>query len=77
MKLTNEKEMSEWAFYQCYNGNDTEEMRDLINDNYGIYCYCYFIKNSIEMRNKFTDKEWERQLDKELIKRINGKNPFL
>ena len=39
MKLTNEKEISEWAYYQCKNGNDTIQMRRLITNS----CYVYLL----------------------------------
>jgi len=42
MKLTNEKEISRWAYEQCKKGNDIIQMRNLITDNYWIYCYCLY-----------------------------------
>jgi len=37
MKLTDEREMSGWAYWQCRNGNDTPEIRDLITDSSDSY----------------------------------------
>ena len=49
MKLTNKWEISEWAYHQCLNGNDTEEMRDLITEEAHIYSYCKKIEDRTDM----------------------------
>jgi len=56
MKLIDEEEISEWAFYQCKNGNDTIQMRRLITNIFWIQCYCNDIKNLKEMRYKITNR---------------------
>jgi len=55
MKATNEYDMSEWAYDQCIDGNDTSEMRNLITHNEYVYKYCFHIKNIEEMWRKITD----------------------
>jgi len=55
MKLTDEREMSRWAFNQCKNGNDTPEMRYLITKNWDAYHYCRWIKDRPEVRSKIND----------------------
>ena len=57
MKLLNEYEMSEWAYNECFNGNDTPEIRKLITDSYYSYEYCRWIKDRDELWLKITDKE--------------------
>ena len=58
MKLTNEKEISGWAYEQCLNKNDTIQMRRLITDTYYACWYCKNIKDIEEMWNKITESEW-------------------
>jgi len=58
MKLTDEKAMSEWAYWQCFKGNDTPEMRDLIIDSGDAYCYCVHIRDIKEMWSKIKDPSW-------------------
>ena len=55
MKLTDEYEISIWAYYQCRNRNDTIQMRRLITTSYLAYCYCGYIKDREEMLSKITD----------------------
>jgi len=55
MKLTDEYEMSEWAYEQCRNGNDTPEMRDLITDSIDAFRYCKNVKDRPEMWVKIND----------------------
>ena len=49
MKLTNEKEISEWAYDQCLE-NDTIQIRRLITDSGWAYCYCRDVKDRPEVR---------------------------
>ena len=58
MKLTDEEKISEWAYYQCKNGNDTEQMRNLITYDYWIYYYCKDIKDIKEMWTKIKSQYW-------------------
>ena len=53
MKLTNEKEISWWAYNQCLK-NDTIQMRRLITSSYWIYYYCRFVRDREEMWKKIT-----------------------
>ena len=62
MKLVDKKEMSKWAFIQCKNGNDSEEMRDLITSPEWIYAYYVHIKSREEMKNKVSDVVWKKIL---------------
>lgn len=56
MKITNKTEMSWWAFEECWFGNDTPEMRNLITDDLWIYRYCEYIKDRKEMWSKIKSK---------------------
>lgn len=58
MKLTNKEELSRWAFWQCYKGNDTEEMRSLITHSEWAYWYCKCIKDIEEMWSKINNPNW-------------------
>lgn len=60
MKLVDKKEMSEWAFRQCWDGNDTTEIRNLINDAVWVYAYYTLINDRKEMKLKISNKEWSR-----------------
>jgi len=55
MKLTDEYEMSGWALNQCRNGNDTPEMRGLINNVYHSYLYCRDVNDRKKIWSKITD----------------------
>ena len=52
MKILDEEEMSYWAFWQCKNGNDIPEIRNLITSSHYIYLYCIFIKDDKDMIHK-------------------------
>ena len=52
MKLTNEVEMSKWAYYQCLNDNDTPEIRNLMNNDFILLGYCLFIKDREDVRKR-------------------------
>jgi len=52
MKLIDKEEISRWAYWQCWNGNDTPEMRNLITNSYWVYFYCKNIKDIEEMWSK-------------------------
>ena len=54
MKLTDEKEISWWAYNQCLK-NDTKQMRRLITDSGWAYCYCINVKDIKEIWKKITD----------------------
>jgi len=54
MKLTDEYEMSEWAYYQCVK-NDTIQMRRLITNSEWVYMYCREVKDREEVWKKITD----------------------
>ena len=56
MKITHKEEMSQWAFEECWNGNDTPEMRNLITDDLWIYRYCECIKDRKEMWSRIKTK---------------------
>ena len=56
MKLIDKMEMSKWAYIQCKNGNDTEEMRNLITEDYHLYMYCFNICYSKKIINKIQKK---------------------
>ena len=51
MKLTDEYEMSEWAYYQCVK-NDTIQMRRLITNSEWAYYYCKDVKDREEIWKK-------------------------
>lgn len=55
MKLTDEREMSWWAYEQCRDVNDTPEMRNLITSSLDAYRYCRWVKDREEMWGKITD----------------------
>jgi hypothetical protein len=61
MKLIDEEEMSCWAFCQCLNGNDTEEMKDLITNSWDAYWYCRNIKDREEMWKNITTSYWAKE----------------
>ena len=54
MILLNKYQISEWAYHQCEEGNDTEEIRNLITHQYYAYKYCRHIKDIEEMWKKIT-----------------------
>ena len=58
MKLTNEEEMSCWAYIECYNGNNTKEIRKLIVNDEIICWYCKHIEDIEEMWSKIKDRHW-------------------
>jgi len=58
MKLTDKEEISKWAYYQCLNGNDTQEMRDLITDSNWAYSYCRDVKDRKEIWSKIKCSYW-------------------
>jgi len=62
MKLIDKYDMSEWAYEQCWNGNDTEEIRNLIVEEWYAYLYCKFIGDVKEVKNKISDKSLLRKL---------------
>ena len=45
MKLTNEEEISGWAYYQCKNRNDTVQIRNLITISGWANLYCRDVKD--------------------------------
>ena len=58
MKLLNDWKMSQWAYFECLNGNDIPEIRNLIKDDYYIFNCCLNVKDRKEMWYKITDSEW-------------------
>ena len=48
--------MSRWALNQCESGNDTEEMRNLITNDWDMIVYYTLIKEDEIMLSKIKDK---------------------
>lgn len=82
MKLINKKEISFWAYEQCYNyENDSPEVRNLITEEFYAYLYCKFIANDKILRSRIKnkkflrlintykrDKYWQRRYDENTIR---------
>ena len=56
MKITDEREMSKWAYWQCKKGNDTLEIRNLITDKWWLLNYCLNIKRNPDMIKKLENE---------------------
>ena len=54
MKLLNDWEMSQWAYFECIHGNDIPEIRKLITTSFWAYAYCRDIKSISEIRDRIT-----------------------
>ena len=70
MKLTNKCDISIWAFKQCFNGNDTEEIRDLITSDWWMAFYCIDIK----IRKNMIDKIRRQDVKEYVMDKINENN---
>ena len=55
MKLLDEWEVSEWAYWECKFGNNIKEIRKLITDNGLITWYCIHIKDVKKLWSKIND----------------------
>lgn len=59
MKLTNEKEMSEWAYNQCKKSKKSrEELIDLITEDQWIYKFCKNIEDNSYLWKKLKTAYW-------------------
>ena len=56
----NEWEQSSWAFWRCYLGDDTPEMRKLITSPEWLYSYCKFVRNDTNIKNRISPEEYKR-----------------
>jgi len=70
MKLIDKKEMSEWAYWQCRNGDDTQEIRDLITDTLFMYKYYKNVKKNRSFLNKLKkESKQNKELRTHLFKK--------
>jgi len=58
MKILDEYEMSKWAFRQCLEGNDTEEMRSIITNPQWCWRYYVEIKHDEVMLHRILNSKW-------------------
>ena len=58
MKLLNKEDMSDWAYFECKNGNDNSEIRKLITKLVDVYCYCRDVRDIKEMWSRIKDPDW-------------------
>jgi len=75
MKLTDEKEISWWAYHQCLK-NDTKQMRNLITDSEHCYCYCRFVnrtKSNKRLIERINNNFWKTALYESLRKNETNK----
>ena len=57
MKLLNEWEISEWAFYECLKEDD-ESLCKLIKKPVMLYAYCMYVKCRPYIRKKIPNDLW-------------------
>ena len=76
------KKISEWAFQQCVDGEDTPEMREMITDSHWAYLYCKNVALREEVAVNVQDPTWSGLLCKmleelpELLKDKSWKNVY-
>ena len=58
MKLLNEFEMSQWAYFQCLHGNDTPEIRKLITVSVWAAEYYFIINKNLEIKKRISHYDW-------------------
>ena len=51
-------QVSQWAFQRCADGENTQEMRDMITNSHWAYLYCKTIENREEIAIRITDPIW-------------------
>jgi hypothetical protein len=52
------KQISQWAYQRCADGEDTPEIRDMITDPHWAYLYCKTVVNRPEVAIRITEPMW-------------------
>ena len=68
------EEQNKWALHQCNIGNDTEEIRDLID--IPLYCYIYYtkIKKNSKVKKRIPRKSFIEFSEAEFINNVTDQN---